>query len=411
MKKPELLCPAGNMVKLKTAFRYGADACYIGGNSFSLRARADNFSDDEMREAISYAHSLGKKIYVTVNILSRNGDIERELAYAEKLCEMKADGIIVSDIGTVKLMRDRVPTLPVHVSTQANNLNWATCKVWADMGCCRVNLARELSLEEIKEIHEKLGDSITLEAFCHGAMCMSYSGRCMLSDYLANRSSNRGDCAQPCRWNYNLVEEQRPGEYMPVEEDERGTFIFNSKDLCMIEYLPEMIDAGVGSLKIEGRMKSEYYVAITVSAYRRAIDALAESEEKYRALIPELIAELSMASHRDYTTGFYLGLRGEQIYSTSSYSRDSDYIGIVTDCKENGDGSYEIKLSQREKFFVGDEIDFILPGEEPKTVTIEKMYDSKKEEITSAPHAMMDVLFTVPFEVMPETLVRRRKNK
>ena len=416
MKKPELLCPAGNMIKLKTALRYGADAVYIGGNFFGLRARANNFTPEEMREAISYAHSLGKKVYVTMNILSRNEDLEAEKEYAKELYEMKADGVIVSDLGTVMMVRETVPELPIHVSTQANNLNWLTCKTWIELGCERVNLARELSLSEISDINVKLRESgidcdshIRLEAFCHGAMCMSFSGRCMLSDYMTGRSSNRGDCAQPCRWNYHIVEEHRPVEYMPIEENERGTFIFNSKDMFMIEYLPEMLASGVGSLKIEGRMKIEYYTAVTVSVYRRAIDMLFENPEGYKKAVPEFIKELCMVSHRDYTTGFYLGLKGEQVYSTSSYMRDSDYIGIVKECGKNDNGTYRICLSQRGNFKKGDLLDFLVPNKAPESHRVSLMYNDKGEEIESAPHAMMDVVFDIPFEAPAETLVRRKK--
>ncbi len=415
--KPELLCPAGSLEKLKTAFRYGADAVYIGGNFFGLRARADNFTPEEMKEGIELAHSLGKKVYVTMNILARNQDLEGMLSYAKELRDMKADGVIVSDLGSVAMIRQEVPELLVHVSTQANNLNWRTCQAWLSMGCDRVNLARELSLEEIRELSDQLAargadfeNEIKLEAFVHGAMCMSFSGRCMLSDYMAGRSSNRGDCSQPCRWNYHLVEERRPGEYLPVFENERGTFIFNSKDLCMLEYIPELIEAGVGSLKIEGRMKSEYYVGVTVAAYRRAIDAYMADPEGYkknRPLIEELLKEVCMVSHRDYTTGFYLDKKGEQVYSTSSYLKDSDYIGVTKGCEEIGEGKYRLLISQRGAFNLGETLDFLIPGEAPKSQVIGKMTDAKGEEIERAPHPMMDVYVETDFYVPDECLVRR----
>lgn len=415
--KPELLCPAGSMEKLKTAFRYGADAVYIGGNFFGLRARADNFTPEQMKEAVDYAHTLGKKVYVTMNILARNDDLDRMLDYAHELYSINADGVIVSDLGTVTMVRKEVPGLPVHVSTQANNLNWRTCEAWLDMGCDRVNLARELSVKEISRLSNELGkhgydfkNEIKLEAFVHGAMCMSFSGRCMLSDYMAGRSSNRGDCAQPCRWNYHIMEERRPGEYLPVFENERGTFIFNSKDLCMLEYIPELIEAGVGSLKIEGRMKSEYYTGVTVSAYRRAIDAYMADPEGYkenRGLIDELLAELCMVSHRDYTTGFYLDKKGEQVYSTSSYLKDSDYIGVTKGCEPLEDGRYRLLISQRGAFNLGETLDFLIPGEAPKSQVIGKMTDSKGEDIQRAPHPMMDVYVETDFYVPDESLVRR----
>ncbi len=415
--KPELLCPAGSMEKLKTAFRYGADAVYIGGNFFGLRARADNFTQEQMKEAMEYAHNLGKKVYVTMNILARNNDLDRMLDYAHELYSIKADGVIVSDLGTVTMVRNEVPGLQVHVSTQANNLNWRTCKAWLDMGCDRVNLARELSISEISQLSTELGkrghdfeNEIKLEAFVHGAMCMSFSGRCMLSDYMAGRSSNRGDCSQPCRWNYHLMEERRPGEYLPVFENERGTFIFNSKDLCMLEYIPELIEAGVGSLKIEGRMKSEYYTGVTVSAYRRAIDAYMADPKGYknnRQLIDELLAELCMVSHRDYTTGFYLDKKGEQVYSTSSYLKDSDYIGVTKGCEELSDGKYRLLISQRGAFNFGETLDFLVPGEAPKSQVISKMTDSQGLPIERAPHPMMDVYVETDFYVPDESLVRR----
>ena len=419
MNKPELLCPAGNLTKLKTAIRYGADAVYIGGNVFGLRARADNFTEEEMREAICYAHERDRKVYVTMNILARNEDLEPMKTYAQALYEMGTDGVIISDLGAVQLVRETVPELKIHVSTQANNLNWRTCKAWLEMGCERINLARELSLSEIAQIDQALrangvdcDSRIRLEAFVHGAMCMSYSGRCMLSDYMTGRSSNRGDCAQPCRWNYHLVEEQRPGEYMPVYENERGTFIFNSKDLCMLPYIPQMIEAGIGSLKIEGRMKSEYYTGVTVSAYRRAIDAYYENPGGYsedQALIADLMRELCMVSHRDYTTGFYLGMKGEQVYATSSYMRDSDFIGITSQCREVGEGKWEVCISQRGHFKKGDVLDFLIPGQPAASQTIDKMTNADGETIEVAPHAMMDVWVTTDFPVPRDTLVRRVK--
>lgn len=419
MKKPELLCPAGNMAKLKTAFRYGADAVYIGGGAFGLRARADNFTDEEMAAAVAYAHERNKKVYVTMNILPRNNDLTPMAEYAGQLEKINVDGVIISDPGGFLTVREAAPNLKIHISTQANNLNWRTCKMWFDLGAERVNLARELSLKEISEIRKalekvgtELGETVCLEAFVHGAMCMSFSGRCMLSDYMASRSSNRGDCAQPCRWNYHVMEEQRPGMYMPVYENERGTFIFNSKDLCMLEYLPEMIEAGVDSLKIEGRMKSEYYTGVTVAAYRRAIDAYCADPGNYKnnkELLYELMRELCMVSHRDYSTGFYLGDRGEQVYATSSYMRDSDFIGIVLACDPLPDGGYLCKISQRGHFKRGDRLEFILPQVGVQAQIVEHMEDEQGQPIEKAPHAMMTVGVKLNFRAEPETLVRRPK--
>ena len=427
IRKPELLAPAGNMAKLKTAFLYGADAVYLGGERFGLRAQADNFSLDEMREAVCLADKLNKKIYVTVNIVSRNQDLDFVVPYVKQLAEVGVHGVIVSDIGTFFMIRESVPEMPVHVSTQANNLNWRTVQFWLDHGAARVNLARELSFEEIGEIHAKLaqtmGDSYTkretpvLEAFVHGAMCMSFSGRCMLSDYMAGRSSNRGDCAQPCRWNYHLVEEQRPGEYMPVYEDERGTFIFNSKDLCMIEYLPEFLQCGVGSLKIEGRMKSEFYTAVTVRAYRIAIDACAKDPAAYAAndtLKKQLLSELCAVSHRDYSTGFYLGGRGMQIYKSSSYVRDTDFIGVAERYEklpEHGENAFFAEIRLRGAFQEGDNLEFVIPDcETIQIACVTRLENENGERIGRAANAMMKVRVYLPFAVPEGSIVRRRKN-
>ncbi len=427
VKKPELLAPAGNFAKMKTAFMYGADAVYMGGHYFSLRAQADNFSADEMREAVKLANSLGKKIYITMNIISRDEDLEKIADYARELYEIGVHGVIVADIGTFMLVREAVPELPVHVSTQANNLNWRTVKFWLDNGATRVNLARELSIDEIAGINAKLmaecesvkkgnGGEPYLEAFVHGAMCMSFSGRCMLSDYMTGRSSNRGDCAQPCRWNYYVAEEKRPGQYMQITDNERGSFIFNSKDLCMIEYLPELIAAGAGSLKIEGRMKSEFYTAVTVRAYRIAIDECMKDPAAFAAnteLKKALLEELCSVSHRDYSTGFYLGGRGEQIYSSSSYLRDTDFIGVIEDC---GEDFAAIRL--RGAFNRDDVLEIVVP-ESDKVLYLKAcdIINEKGESIDRAANAMM--LVKIPFKKeilgnvdcisLKESVVRKRK--
>lgn len=362
MKKVELLAPAGSFDKLKIAFLYGADACYLGGQFFGLRANADNFTDEQMKEAVLLANSLGKKIYVTCNILSRDQDLPGVVEYAKFLENIGVHGVIVADIGTFMLIRENCPKLPIHVSTQANNLNWKTIEFWLKNGATRVNLARELSLDEIREIDANLKlncpeciseNEPYLEAFVHGAMCMSFSGRCMLSDYLTGRSSNRGDCAQPCRWNYYVAEETRPGEFMPVYENERGTFIFNSKDLCMLPHIEEIVAAGATSLKIEGRMKSEFYTATIVRAYRMAIDAI-YSGKFTDELKSELLSELTAVSHRDYSTGFYFGEKGSQIYSKSSYDKDTDFIGIV-EASDNG----RLSVRLRGAIYEGDSLEII----------------------------------------------------
>lgn len=431
IKKPELLAPAGNFAKLKTAFMYGADAVYLGGEYFGLRAQADNFTEESIGEAVRLADSLGKKIYVTVNIIARDNDLDAIAKYAVRLAEAGVHGVIIADIGTFMLIRETVPELPVHVSTQANNLNWRTVKFWFDNGASRVNLARELSFDEIAAVNEKLikncdkirnmseHDEPYLEAFVHGAMCMSFSGRCMLSDYMTGRSSNRGDCAQPCRWNYYIAEEKRPGQYMPVFENSRGTFIFNSKDLCMIEYLPEFLKCGVGSLKIEGRMKSEFYTAVTVRAYRIAIDEFCKNPDAYienKALKEELLSELCSVSHRDYSTGFYLGRKGEQIYSTSSYMRDTDFIGAVEDCSpaedDTGRHVFRILIRVRGAFDSGDLLEFVIPGKRAvQKARAEIVENDRRERISRAASAMMAAYVYTAFEAAPGSIVRKRKSK
>ena len=423
-KKVELLAPAGNYDKMLTAFRYGADAVYLGGNAFGLRAKADNLTDGQIEAAVKYANSLGKKIYVTANIISRDADLPPIAEYAKFLESAGVHGVIVADIGTFMVIKEAAPCLPIHVSTQANNLNWKTIDFWLKNGATRVNLARELSLEEIKGINYNLllnnpelaeAEEPYLEAFVHGAMCMSYSGRCMLSDYLAERSSNRGDCAQPCRWNYNLVEEKRPGEYIPVFENERGTFIFNSKDLCMLEYLPDIINCGVGSLKIEGRMKSEFYTATTVRAYRVALDACLEDPEGFRnndALKKELMEELLSCSHRDYYTGFYFGGKGKQIYGSSSYKKNTDFIGCTDSCEAVGDKLYRLGFKLRGAFNEGERLEIISPDVAfVREFTVTGLKNGEGESISRAANAMMEVTMDVPFSVAEGSMIRRRTGR
>ncbi len=423
MARFELLAPAGNFEKLRIAFLYGADAAYLGGDAFGLRANAGNFSNAEILEAVRFAESIGKKVYVTMNIIAREGDIDQMMRYAEFLSEAKVHGVIVADLGVFNMLRRRFPEMPLHVSTQANNLNSETIDYYISSGATRINLARELSLDEIKSINCTLlsrhpGLSCSgepyLEAFVHGAMCMAFSGRCMLSDYLAGRSSNRGDCAQPCRWNYAIVEEKRPGEYFPVVENDRGTFLFNSKDLCMIEHLPELAECGVGSLKIEGRMKSEFYTATTVRAYRIAVDAFSDDPDRYmndKEFRAELINEIMSCSHRDYTTGFYFGGRGEQIYSSSSYKRDTDFLGFVDSCEKNeGPDQYDVCLVVKGAFKEGEALEFITPG---STRHIDHIMKDLKDEsglpLAVANVPMMKVRFTSEKELPEGSMMRRRK--
>lgn len=416
---PELLAPGGSLTKAKTALDFGADAVYIGGSAFGLRANADNFTPDEIRELTAYANARGKKVYVTMNILPRTREIHAMCDYARELAALGVHGVIVSDLGAFTAIHKAVPQLPIHISTQANNLNAETCRFWQTQGAVRVNLARELSLEEIREIHESLSADnvpIGLEIFVHGAMCMAYSGRCMLSDFLTGRSSNRGDCAQPCRWKYHLSEDSRPEDAFPIEETDRGTFLFNSKDLCLLEYLPDLIRAGAAALKIEGRMKSDFYVAVTVRAYRIALDhvtqALARGEDGHlpESLKNELLREVCSVSHRDYSTGFFLKEQGSQIYGSSSYIRESDFVGLVTDCKST-DSGYTVTVSQRGNFGISDTVEFVSPSRELQSWTFTSMRNDKGEPIERAPHAVMNVHFETPFPVEKGAMMRRFKVK
>lgn len=384
MDKVELLAPAGDLERLKMAIIYGADAVYIGGQQFGLRASARNFSFEDMEKGIQFAHERGKKVYVTLNIIPHNEDLQELPAYLQKLSAMKIDALILSDPGTLMYVREYAPNMEIHLSTQANNTNYMSAIFWHKQGIKRVILARELSLEEIKEIHDKIPQDLELEAFVHGAMCISYSGRCLLSNYMANRDANRGECAHPCRWKYYLMEEKRPGEYFPVVEDEKGTYFYNSKDLCMIEHIPELIKSGLSSLKIEGRMKSVYYVATIVGAYRRAIDAYYQMGDAY-IYKPEWLEEIKKASHRDFTTGFYFKKpnENEQVYENSSYIREYDFVGLVLDYDRE---ARIATIEQRNRIFQGDVIEVIGPGIDMFTQTVDKLWNSKGEEIEVAPH-------------------------
>ncbi len=381
MRKLELLSPAGDMNKLKTAFYYGADAVYIGGKSFSLRALAGNFTDEEIIEAVEYAHNLNKKVYVTVNIFGRNTDINKAEEYFKFLESTGVDGAIVSDTGLIALAREVAPNLPINLSTQANTLNYKTVEFWKNFGVKRVILARELSLKEISEISQKVPD-IEIETFIHGAMCIAYSGRCLLSDYKTGRSSNRGACVQACRWNYEIREKGSDGEFMEIQEDERGTYILNSKDLNLLDYIAELDGAGVCSFKIEGRMKSEYYLATVVNAYRRAIDAYYEYGTKYKedALFQ---TELKKTAHRAFTTAYFLGDNDRTVNYDDSQSKGSyKYIANVLESNENKD--YAV-VEMRNRFKVGDSLEVLSPSESfNKTITISKMLDEKDKEIDDA---------------------------
>ena len=403
MKKPELLAPAGNMEKLKMALLYGADAVYLGGKAFGLRAFGGNFTNEELQEAVDFAHKLGKKIYVTVNIFPHNSDIAKLPAYLTFLNEIKVDAILVADLGVFTLAKEYAPDVELHISTQANNTNWAAVNAWAELGASRVVLAREMSLEEIKEIREKC--SVELEMFVHGAMCISYSGRCLMSNYLTGRDANRGSCAQPCRWNYALVEEKRPGQYFPVLEDERGTYIFNSKDMCLLPYLPDVIASGGDSLKIEGRMKSVHYAASVVKAYREAVDSYFAAPEQFEVK-KEWVEELDKVSHRAYTTGFYYGRPTEkdQIYGTSSYTQTSDFVGLVLDYDEKTGFA---TVEQRNNMKVGQEIEIFQPHLAGYRQILQEMYNDEGEAIQVAPHPQQIVKIRMDKPVEPYGILRR----
>ncbi len=408
--KVELLAPAGSLEKLKMAVLYGADAVYLGGEAFSLREAADNFTIEEIQEGITFAHNYGVKVYAAINIIAHNEDLEGIELFAQNVYDMGIDAVIVADMGVFSIIRETVPDLDIHVSTQANNVNYRSAAMWYKLGAKRVVLARELSLEEMKEIRDKTPLGLELEAFVHGAMCISYSGRCLLSNYLTHRDSNRGACAQPCRWKYSLVEEQRPGEVMPVYEGDNGTFIFNSKDLCLIECLPELIEAGITSLKIEGRMKTAYYAASVVKVYREALDAYYLDPSGYR-FQPEWKEELQKVSHRHYYTGFFHGRPEEkgQVYHTSSYIRTYDIIGVVVGYEE---ATGMATIQQRNKFGKGDEVEIIQPNIPGfLTFSIEKMTDENGREIQTAPHAKMTVHIPVPQKVIPGAIMREKREE
>lgn len=384
MEKVELLAPAGDLERLKIAFEYGADAVYLGGENFGMRTAAKNFTMDEIREGAEFAHKRGKKVFVTVNIIPHNEDFNGFEDYIRDLKDAGVDALIASDPGVISVIKETIPDMEIHLSTQANTTNYKSADFWYKQGVKRVVVARELSFEEIKEIREKTNKDMDIEAFMHGAMCISYSGRCLISNYMTGRDANRGSCAQSCRWKYSLVEEKRPGEYYPVYEDERGTFFFNSKDLCMIEYVPELIESGISSLKIEGRMKTAYYVATVVRAYRMAIDSYYNDPENWK-FDPMWLDELKKGSHRHFTTGFYNEKPGteEQNYASASYVRNYDFIGIVLD---DPDEDGYVTVEQRNKMVIGDKIEIIGPYTETIYTEIDNMYNEDGEPIESAPH-------------------------
>ena len=405
MRKIELLVPASSLEVLKIAVIFGADAVYIGGEAFGLRAKAKNFSLEDMKEGIAFAHEHGVKVYVTVNILAHNYDLQGVREYLTELKELKPDGLIIADPGIFMYAKEICPEIERHISTQANNTNYETYRFWYNLGAKRVVTARELSLAEIREIREHIPDDMEIETFIHGAMCISYSGRCLLSNYLAGRDANQGACTHPCRWKYSIVEEKRPGEYMPVFENERGTYIFNSKDLCMIEHMDDIINSGIDSLKIEGRMKTALYVATVARTYRKAIDDYMESPEKYQANMPWYQEQISNCTYRQFTTGFFYGKPDEntQIYDNNTYQKEYTYLGFA----EAVDGRGYAQITQRNKFSVGETIEIMKPDGQNVAVTVKGIYDEDGNSMESAPHAQQKLFIDLGTEIQVYDLLRR----
>ena len=407
MRNTELLIPAGSLDVLKTAVVYGADAVYIGGEAFGLRAKAHNFSLEDMKEGVEFAHSRGVKVYVTANILAHNDDLEGVEQYFEELKSVKPDALILSDPGVFAIAKRVLPEMELHVSTQANNTNYGTYLFWYQQGAKRVVSARELSLKEIREIRARIPEVMEIESFMHGAMCISYSGRCLLSNFFTGRDANQGACTHPCRWKYSIVEETRPGEYMPVYENERGTYIFNSKDLCMIEHIPELIDAGIDSFKIEGRMKTALYVATVARTYRKAIDDFKKDPELYRQNMEWYKEEIGKCTYREFTTGFYFGKPGAdaQIYDNNTYVKNFTYLGTVENVDERGFA----KIEQKNKFSVGEMIEIMKPDGRNLQVEVKGIYDAEGQAQESAPHPKQELY--IDLGVAPEEydILRRQE--
>ncbi|SFB24850.1 putative protease [Acetitomaculum ruminis DSM 5522] len=406
MKMPELLVPASSLEVLKTAVVFGADAVYIGGEAFGLRAMAKNFSKEEMAEGIAFAHERNVKVYVTANILAHNYDLEGVEKYFNELKEIKPDALIISDPGVFSIAKRVCPEIDVHISTQANNTNYGTFNFWHSLGARRVVSARELSLEELKEIRANIPDDLEIETFIHGAMCISYSGRCLLSNFLTGRDANRGACTHPCRWKYSIMEETRPGEYFPVYENERGTYIFNSKDLCMIEHIPELVDAGIDSLKIEGRMKTALYVATVARTYRKALDDYKESKEKYLSNMDWYKEQIASCTYRQFTTGFFFGKPDEtaQIYDNNTYIKGYTYLGIVEPALDG-----LISITQKNKFSVGEEIEIMKPDGENLLAKVIGIYNDEDEMMESAPHPQQHLRVRLSEIANKYDILRRRE--
>ena len=407
MRKTELLIPAGSLDVLKTAVVYGADAVYIGGEAFGLRAKAHNFSNEEMKQGIAFAHARGVKVYVTANILAHNGDLPGVEAYFEEMRDVAPDALIISDPGVFAIARRVLPDMEIHISTQANNTNYGTYLFWHGLGARRVVSARELSLAEIREIRDHIPQDMQIESFIHGAMCISYSGRCLLSNYFVGRDANQGACTHPCRWKYAVVEESRPGEYLPVYENERGTYIFNSKDLCMIEHIPDLLDAGIDSYKIEGRMKTALYVATVARTYRKAIDDYLESPKKYEENMEWYRDQISNCTYRQFTTGFFYGKpdHESQIYDSNTYVKEYTYLGIVGEKNEKS----RYAIEQRNKFSVGEEIEVMKPDGENVCVTVKGIWDDEGNQMESAPHPKQKLWIDLGVELDRFDILRRKE--
>lgn len=398
------MAPASSLEVLKTAIRYGADAVYIGGEMYGLRAKAKNFSKEDMKEGLAFAHEHGKKVYVTANITAHNRDLSGVEEYFAELKEIAPDALIISDPGVFTIAKRVCPEIDIHVSTQANNVNYMTFRFWHDLGATRVVTARELSIREIADIDAHIPEELEIETFVHGAMCISYSGRCLLSNYFTGRDANLGACTHPCRWKYHIVEETRPGEYLPVEENERGTYIFNSKDLCMIEHIPELVEAGVDSFKIEGRMKTALYVAVVARTYRQALDDYFEDPERYKENIPCYQEEIAKCTYRQFTTGFFFGrtTHESQIYDNNTYTKGSVYLGAVEEVTEDG----QIVFEQKNKFCVGDSIEIMKMDGANRTVRVLEMINQYGEQVQACPHPGERIRMRVEGEVLPGEIMR-----
>ena len=407
MRKPELLIPASSLEVLKVAVIFGADAVYIGGEAFGLRAKAKNFSLEEMKEGIAFAHKYGVKVYVTANILAHNRDLKGVRTYFQELKEVCPDALIIADPGVFMLAKEICPEIERHISTQANNTNYLTYRFWKEQGAKRVVSARELTLSELRELRANIPEDLEIETFIHGAMCISYSGRCLLSNYFTGRDANQGACTHPCRWKYAVVEETRPGEYFPVYENERGSYIFNSKDLCMIEHIPELLEAGIDSFKIEGRMKTALYVAAVARTYRKAIDDCLRSQELYRQNMDWYREQIGGCTYREFTTGFFYGKPDEnsQIYGNNTYIKGYTYLGIVNKL----DGRGYCRIEQRNKFSVGDEIEIMKPDGSNVPVRVEELLDEEGNRMESAPHPKQKLFVRLSGEAEVFDILRKRE--